>query len=51
MLTVRQQGVEPQALLPQGALPKARFPVLQLAAVAHRDAARMMRAQRRVVQR
>jgi len=51
MLTVRQRGAEPQALPPQDALPQARFQVLREAAVARRDAARMMPAQRRVVQR
>jgi hypothetical protein len=49
-LKVLQQAAEHQALLPQDALPKARFPVLLQAAVARRDAAPMMPAQRRVVQ-
>jgi hypothetical protein len=47
---VRQQGAERLGLPPQDVLPRARFPALQLAAAARRDAAQMMRAQRRVAQ-
>jgi hypothetical protein len=49
-LKVRQQGAEPQAQLPQDVLPRARFLVLKQAAVARRDAARMMPTRHRVAQ-
>jgi hypothetical protein len=49
MSKVRQQGAALQELFPRDVLPQARFPALQQAAAARRDAAERLRVQCRDV--